>query len=82
MLLTRLQSARPIKGGIYAQRKLTVGEVSNLIAEKEGGGCKDGKTPAKRVHAERRCGHCSKVGHNSRTCKVEIEDVDDSDASK
>jgi hypothetical protein len=33
------------------------------------------------VRAERRCGRCSKTGHNSRTCKVEIEDADDSDDS-
>jgi hypothetical protein len=37
--------------------------------------------PAKRVRAERRCSRCSEVGHNSRTCKVEIEDVDNSNAS-
>jgi hypothetical protein len=37
--------------------------------------------PAKRVRAERRCGCCSEVRHNSRTCKVEIEDVDNSNAS-
>ena len=67
---------------VRAEETLTVGEVSNLIAEREGGSCKDGETPAKRVRAERRCGRCSEVGHNSRTCKVEIEDVDNSDASK
>jgi hypothetical protein len=67
---------------IRAEETLTVGEVSDLIAEKEGGGRKDGETPAKRVRAERRCGRCSEIGHNSRTCKVEIEDVDDSNASE
>ncbi|KAF1927064.1 uncharacterized protein M421DRAFT_17417, partial [Didymella exigua CBS 183.55] len=56
--------------------------VSDLVAEKEGGSREEGKTPAKRVRAERRCGRCSEIGHNSRTCKVEIEDVDDSDASE
>jgi hypothetical protein len=66
---------------IRVEETLTVGEVSDLIAEKEGGSREDGETPAKRVRAERRCGRCSEVGHNSRTCKVEIEDVDDSDAS-
>jgi hypothetical protein len=67
---------------IRAEETLTVSEVSDLIAEKEGGSRKDGETPAKRVRAERRCGRCSEIGHNSRTCKVEIEDVDDSNASK
>jgi CO dehydrogenase/acetyl-CoA synthase alpha subunit len=65
-----------------AEETLTVGEVSDLIAEKEGGSRKDSKTPAKRVRAERRCGRCSKIGHNSRTCKVEIENADNSDASE
>jgi hypothetical protein len=61
---------------------LTAGEVSDLIAAKEGSSRKDGKKPAKRVRAERRCGRCSEIGHNSRTCKVEIEDLDNSDASE
>jgi hypothetical protein len=67
---------------VRAEETLTVGEVSDLIAKKEGGRRKDGETPAKRVRAERRCGRCSEVGHNSRTCRVEIVDVDNSDASK
>jgi hypothetical protein len=67
---------------IRAEETLTVSEVSDLIAEKEGGSRKDGETPAKRVRAERRCGRCSEIGHNSRTCKVKIEDVDNSNASE
>jgi hypothetical protein len=67
---------------IRAEETLTVGEVADLIAEKEGGGRGVGKTPAKRVRVGRRCGRCGKIGHNSRTCKVEIEDADDSEASK
>jgi hypothetical protein len=66
---------------IRVEETLIVGEVSNLIAEKEGGSCEDGETPAKRVRAERRCGRCNEIRHNSCTCKVEIEEVDDSDAS-
>jgi hypothetical protein len=38
--------------------------------------------PAKRVRAERRCGCCSKIRYNSRTYKIELLDVDNSDASK
>jgi hypothetical protein len=67
---------------IRAEETLIVGRVSDLIAKKEGSRRKDSETPAKRVRAERRCGRCSEVGHNSRICKVEIEDVDDSGASQ
>jgi hypothetical protein len=70
---------------VRVEETLTVGEVSDLIAEREDSSRKDGKTPAKRVRAERRCGRCGRcgeVGHNSRTCKVEIEDTDDSDESE
>jgi hypothetical protein len=87
--MSRLQDAidtltkRKTRKGRYirVEETLTVGEVSDLIAEKEGGSREDGEMPAKRVRAERRCGRCSEVGHNSRTCKVEIEDVDNSNAS-
>ena len=67
---------------IRAEETLTVSEVADLIAEKEGRGRVEGETPAKRVRRQRRCGRCGEIGHNSRTCKVEIEDVDNSDASK
>jgi hypothetical protein len=67
---------------VRVEETLTVSKVSNLIAKKEGGSCEEGKTPAKRVRVERRCGCCSEIRHNSHTCKVEIVDVDDSDASK
>ncbi len=67
---------------VRAEETLTVSEVSDLIAKKEGSRHEDGETPAKRVRAERRCGRCSEIGHNSRTCKVEIEDGDSSTASE
>jgi hypothetical protein len=67
---------------IRAEETLTVSEVTDLIAEREGGSREEGKTPAKMVRVERHCGRCSETGHNSRTCKVEIEDVEDSDASE
>ncbi|KAG9196117.1 hypothetical protein G6011_01238 [Alternaria panax] len=67
---------------VRAEETLIVGEVLDLIAKREGSRREDGKTPAKRVRAERRCGRCSEVGHNSRTCKVELEDIDDSNASE
>jgi hypothetical protein len=67
---------------IRVEETLTVGEVSDLIAEKEGGSREEGESPAKRVRAQRCCGRCGEVGHNSRTCKVEIDDVDDSEESE
>ena len=67
---------------VRVQETLTVGEIADLVAEKESGGRGSGETPAKRVRAERHCGRCGEIGHNSRTCKVEIEDADDSDASE
>jgi hypothetical protein len=67
---------------IRAEKTLTVSEVTNLIAKKEGSSREEGKTPAKRVRVERRCGCYSETRHNSYTCKVEIEDVEDSNASK
>jgi hypothetical protein len=67
---------------IRVEESLTVGEVINLLAEKAGSSREEGKTPAKRVRGERHCGRCGEVGHNSRTCKVEIEDADDSEDSE
>ena len=67
---------------VRAEETLIVSKVSNLITKIEGSRRKDSETPAKRVRAERRCGRCSEVGHNSRTCRVEIVDVDNSDASE
>jgi hypothetical protein len=56
--------------------------VSNLITKRESSSYKEGKTPTKRVYAKRRCSYYSKVRHNSCTCKVEIEDIDNSKESK
>jgi hypothetical protein len=67
---------------IQAEETLTVGKVTNLIAEKKGSRCKDSETPIKKVRAERHCSYYSETRYNSRTCKVEIEDADSSDASK
>jgi hypothetical protein len=67
---------------VRVEETLTVSKVSNLIAKKESSSREEGETPAKRVRVERRCGCCSKIRHNSRTYKIEIEDADNSDASK
>ena len=66
---------------LRADDTLAVGEVADLIAEREGGGCGKGETSAKRVRRGRRCGGCSKIGHNSRSYKVEIEQRDNNDTS-
>jgi hypothetical protein len=67
---------------IQTEETLTVSEVVNLVAVKEGGSCNDGEQLLKRVRVRRHCGHCGEIRHNSRTCKVEIVDTEDSDASK
>jgi hypothetical protein len=67
---------------IQVEETLTVGKVTNLSTKKEGSRCKDSKTPIKRVRAERHYSCYSETRHNSRTCKVEIENADSSDTSK
>ena len=67
---------------IQVEETLIVSKVSNLITKKEGSSCKEGKTPAKKVRAKRRCSYYSKVRYNSCTYKVEIEDIDNSKESK
>ncbi|OCK72648.1 hypothetical protein K432DRAFT_316090, partial [Lepidopterella palustris CBS 459.81] len=47
-----------------------------------GGGCDGSKKIVKRVRIERRCGRYGKIRYNSYTYKVEIEDIDNSEASK
>ena len=66
---------------IRTEDSLTVGNVLDLMAEKEGGGEKAAEQPAKRVRAHRHCGRCGKTGHNTRTCAAEILDLDDSESS-
>jgi hypothetical protein len=67
---------------IRVEETLIVGEVSDLITEREGSSRKDGETPAKRVRAKRHYGRCGEIRHNSRTYKVEIEDADNSEESE
>jgi hypothetical protein len=67
---------------IWVEETLIVGEVLDLITEREGSSRKDGETPAKRVRAKRYYGRCGEIRHNSRTYKVEIEDVDNSEESE
>ena len=56
-----------------------MGEISDLLARDER---EDSEMPAKRVRVRQRCRRYSKIRHNSCTCKVEVEDADNSKASK
>lgn len=67
---------------IWSEESLTVGDVLDLMAEKDGSGEKTAEQPAKRVRVQRHCRCCSKTGHNTRTCTTEIVDADDSNASE
>jgi hypothetical protein len=67
---------------IQAEETLTVSGIADLVAKKEGSRRGSGETSAKRVRAERHCGRCSEIRHNSCTYKVEIEDADNNNASK
>ena len=53
---------------VQAEGSQTVSQIANQIAKAEGGSYNNGATSAKRVRSERRCGRCSQIGHNSRTC--------------
>jgi hypothetical protein len=67
---------------IQTEETLIVSKVLDLITKREGSRRKEGKELAKRVRLGRRCSCYSKIRHNSRTCKVEIKDINNSDASK
>jgi hypothetical protein len=63
---------------IQTAETLTVGDIADLIADKEGRGQKEGGESSKRVRTQRRCGRCGETGHNARTCAIEIVDLSDS----
>jgi hypothetical protein len=67
---------------IQAEEILIVSKVLDLITIREGSRRKEGKELVKRVRLGRRYSRYSKIRHNSRTCKVEIKDVNNSDVSK
>ena len=64
------------------EKTLIVSKISNLITKIESRGRKDSKTPIKRVYVERRYSYYSKIRYNSRTYKVEIKNINNSNASK
>jgi hypothetical protein len=65
---------------IRTEEALTVGNVQDLIAEKDGSSKEAAEQPVKRVCKQRHCRRYSKTGHNARTCAAEIVDSDKSDA--
>ena len=67
---------------INTAKTLTVGEVADLIAKKEGGKQEESREPVRRVRTQRRCGRYSETGYNARTCAVKIVDLSNSDKSK
>jgi hypothetical protein len=64
---------------IRTEETLTVGEVQDIIAKREGKERNTSEGPARKVRGAVHCGRCGEKGHNSRTCRVEIEDTRDSD---
>jgi hypothetical protein len=67
---------------IRVEETLIVSEVLDLITKREGSSRKDDETPAKRVRAKRYYSYCGEIRYNSRTYKVEIEDIDNSEESE
>ena len=67
---------------IWTEETLTVGEVQDLIAERARRERDTSEGPARKVCGVRHCRRCSKKGHNSCTCKVEIDNTEDSDKSE
>jgi hypothetical protein len=67
---------------IQAEEILIVSKVLDLITIRKGSRRKEGKELAKRVRLGRRCSCYSEIRHNSRTYKVEIKDINNSDASE
>ena len=56
--------------------------MTNLITTKEYSSLSSCKKSIKRVSIRQRYSYYSKIGHNSCTCKVEIEDAEDSNKSE
>ncbi|KAJ8107447.1 hypothetical protein OPT61_g8861 [Boeremia exigua] len=66
---------------IRTDKTLTVGEMRELLAEREGSSHGDRESASKKVRKERQCGRCKGTGHNARTCAVEISSASDSSDS-
>ncbi|KAJ8117104.1 hypothetical protein OPT61_g1625 [Boeremia exigua] len=66
---------------VQKEGTLIVEDGQRLAALKEFGARGDGKRAKKQVRAQegepaqRRCGRCNQTGHNTRTCKINVEEV-------
>jgi hypothetical protein len=67
---------------IRVVESLTVGEVTNLIAKREGSRQEEGREPIKKVRKQRRYGRCGETSYNARTCAIEIIDLSNSENSE
>jgi hypothetical protein len=67
---------------VYIEDTFIVSKVSNLITKKGHSSYEDSKTPTKRVRTQRYYSYYKEIRHNSYIYKVEIEDIDNSDASE
>ena len=67
---------------IYIEKTFIISKVANLVTKKEGSSYSKGKTPIKRVCRERYYKRYKEIKHNFYTYIVEIEDIEDSKASK
>jgi hypothetical protein len=85
-LCKAVEIATEVKGQkrkyIQIAKTLTVKEIANLIAKKEGSRQKEGRESLKRVHTQRRCRRYRETSHNACTCTVEIIDASNSNKSK
>ena len=67
---------------IQIEKTLTVEEVQDLIAKKKSRERNASKEPTRKVRGARHYRRYSKKEHNSRTCKVEINNTKNSNKSK
>ncbi len=67
---------------IQTEETLIVEKVQDLIAKRESRERNTSKGPTRKVRGARHYRRYSKKGHNSRTCKVEINNAKDSNKSK
>jgi hypothetical protein len=67
---------------IRVEETLIVSEVLDLITKRESSSRKDSETLTKRVRAKRYYSRYGEIRYNSRTYKVEIEDIDNSEESE
>jgi hypothetical protein len=58
---------------------LTVGEVTNLIAKREGSRQEKGGVPINKMREQRRYGRCSETSYDARTYIIKIIDLSNSE---